>query len=90
MSQRCLISLKKNVIQEDDRYDCIYDEDGNLKILLDKWLCLSENGCYLGGWKLFVRNEEILPKFMEDFVEIKKHCPMLASIDDLSVIYVLI
>ena len=87
MSQRCLVSYRKNVTENDGFYDCIYDENGSLDLLLLDWLCLRHHG-YAGPWKLSIRDQELFPKFMNDFVQIKEYCPELKSLDDLWGIYV--
>src|SRR5580692_10985112 len=89
MSQRCLVSLRKNVSDLDLYYDCIYDENGSLDILLKDWLAMEETGgFYLGPWKLNIRDKEIFPKFMEDFQKIKTYCPKFTSLKDCWAIYI--
>lgn len=84
MSQRCLVSYSSNVTDKDSFYDCIYDENGTLEVLLDKWLSIDvERLCYLGPWKLNIRDKELFEKFMKDFIQIKKYCKKLASLEDL-------
>ena len=88
MSQRCLVSFRKNVTQEDSFYDCIYDENGSLEVLLRDWLAMRGDGLCLGPWKLSIRDESFFPGFTEDFKEIKRFCPQLKSLDDLWGIWV--
>jgi hypothetical protein len=84
MSQRCLITYTKNIIDEDKYYDCIYDENGNLEILLDEWLGMdADRRFYIGPWKLNIRDKELFERFIKDFIKIKEYCKELKSLEDL-------
>ena len=88
MSQRLLITLKKNVTEEDNFYDCIYTEDSELKDLMLDW-CMydSQTGFYCGPWKTTTRDRNFFDKFMEDFSQIKRYIPELKSLSDCWGIY---
>jgi hypothetical protein len=89
MSERCLVSFRKNVTSQDSFYDCIYDENATIKTLLRDWLGMKENSdLYFGPWKLNIRDKELFHKFMEDFSQIKNYCSKFKSLDDCWSIYV--
>lgn len=88
MSQRCLISYRNNVTDEDSYYDCIYDENGSLDCLLKDWICLDENGYVLSPWKLNIRDKELFPKFLIDFANIKCFYPRFSSLSQCWAIYI--
>lgn len=87
MSQRCLISFRKNVTDEDRFYDCIYDENADLKILLTDWLSYEDGMC-IGPWKLNIKDKELFENFMKDFRSIKHYVPQLSSLKDIWGIYI--
>lgn len=89
MSERCLISYRSNVTQADKFYDCVYDENGSLEILLKDWVNYDpKTGIYFGPWKLHIRDKELFKNFIKDFDLIKNYCPKLASLDDIWNIFV--
>lgn len=89
MSQRLLISAKKNVnLEKDHVYDCIYTEDSTHLNLIYEWCCYNdETGAFLGPWKIFIKDEELMDKFNEDFKKIQEYCYSLKSYDDVWGIY---
>lgn len=89
MSQRLLISKKENVnLEKDTFYDCIYTEDSTLKDLLDDWCCYDpESRISFGPWKIRIRDECLMSKFLEDFKQISNFVPQLGSLDDVWGIY---
>lgn len=86
MSQRLLISLKENVCEADNFFDAIYTEEGNLDVLLYDW-CGYVNGHYVGPWKITIRDQYLMDKFMGDFILLKQYIPDLQSFDDVWAIY---
>ena len=86
MTQRCLISFRKNVTEKDSAYDCIYDENSTLQVLLDDWLCYHK-GFYIGPWKLNIRDKELFSQFMGDFTKIKDYVNF-TSLDQCWAIYI--
>ncbi len=87
MSQKCLVSFRKHVTEEDGLYDCIYDENGCLVKLLEDWLCLSNGSC-IGPWKLNIRDKELFERFNEDFLKLKDFCSALSAYEDIWTIYI--
>ena len=76
MSERCLVSYKMNVKEEDSFYDCIYTEDSDFNFLLIEWCGYDpETRTYFGPWKLNIRDQELIPKFMSDFSKLKDFIP---------------
>lgn len=83
MSQRLLITLKKNITDKDNYYDCIYTENSTLENLLKDWCYYDrETGIYFGPFKVTIRGREIFDQFMEDFGKLKKYIPTLQSLSD--------
>lgn len=83
MSQRLLITLKKNVTEEDDYFDYIYTEEGTFEGLMIEWCAYDpEHGFYSGPWKISIRGREVFDQFMGDFVKLKKYIPKLQSLKD--------
>lgn len=88
MSQRLLISLKKNIIDKDESFDAIYTENGNLNTLLYIWCAYNPStGHYLGPWKIVIRDQDFFDQFMEDFSKLKQYIPRLSSLADCWAIY---
>lgn len=88
MSQRLLISLEKNVTKEDQYFDAIYTEKGNLEILLSDWCNYDKKyGWYCGPWKITIRDRDFFDQFMEDFKKLKDYIPKLQKLSDCWAVY---
>lgn len=61
MSQRCLVTYRNQVIENDEVFDCIYDENSDYETLLKYWVC-EEHGWRMGPLKIWVRCDDALEK----------------------------
>lgn len=83
MSQRLLVCKKENITEDDQFYDCIYTEDSNYEQLIYDWCNYhKETGGYFGAWKMEIRDRELIDKLRNDFVELRKICPMVPPLED--------
>lgn len=69
-------------------YDYIYDQEGTLEGLLKEWLAFDfTQSIYLGPWLINIHCDHLWGSFLEDFYEIKYHCPDIKSLQDIDEIY---
>jgi hypothetical protein len=83
MTQRLIITLRKNIIPKDTLFDCIYDERSDVGDLIRDWLRYNPlTDSY--KWPLYVavRDWDIFDQFMGDFIRIKDTCSSVACFED--------
>ena len=86
MSQRLLISFKKNINKkEDDFYDAIFDESSDIRSLLE-WISYDQ-GSYLGPLKITIRDVQLFSLFNVEFEKLCKILSELKGYEDIWGIY---
>ena len=86
MSQRILISFKKNISKNDkENYDAIFTEYSNIKTL-KKWIGLRDNSIfYFSPFKIRIRDIELWDRF---YLYLKKLFRIIhKKIEDISLLY---
>lgn len=85
MSQRLLISKHENInLVEDNFYDCIFTEYSSYMNLLADW-CNYDffTGIHFGPWKIYIRDNDFMDKFNEEFKKLSYFIPELTTYDDI-------
>ena len=83
MTQRLILTLRKNIVPRDVLFDCIYDEKADVGDLIRDWLRYNPiTNAYRWPLYIAVRDWTIFDQFMSDFIRIKDTCPKLISFVD--------
>jgi hypothetical protein len=86
MSQRLLISSKKDITNDDvEQMDAIYSEESSLETLL-KWISYFR-GSYSGPFKLIIRDYTLLHCFDHDLNVLIKIVPQIRGYEDFWGVY---